>query len=265
MRGAALSGIAAEGLEGGSGIESRTLASLEWGWKEGRDPLTARDVLVVDEAGMVGSRQMERVLSVAQQAGAKVVLVGDPEQLQAIEAGAAFRALMERQGAAEIGTVRRQREGWQRDATRELATARTGTALGRYERAGMVQGHGTREEARAALVDGWAAERQAAPERSRVILAYTRADVAELNGLARERLRQAGELGPDQVVQTERGARAMASGDRLMFLRNERALGAGPGGQGGVAVKNGSLGHGAGGGGRGRAVDGAAGRSSRRR
>jgi len=242
VRGAALSGIAAEGLEGGSGIESRTLASLEWAWKDGRDALTARDVLVVDEAGMVGSRQMERVLTAAREAGAKVVLVGDPEQLQAIEAGAAFRALAERFGAAEIGAVRRQREDWQREATRELATARTGTALGRYERAGMVQGHGTREEARAALVDGWAAERAAAPERSQVILAYTRADVAELNGLARDRLRQAGELGPDQVVQTERGARAMASGDRLMFLRNERALGAGPGGRGGVAVKNGSLG-----------------------
>ena len=242
VRGAALSGIAAEGLEGGSGIESRTLASLEWGWTEGRDALTARDVLVVDEAGMVGSRQMERVLSHARQAGAKVVLVGDPEQLQAIEAGAAFRALAERHGAAEIGAVRRQREAWQREATRELATGRTGAALERYERAGMVRGHVTQEAARAALVAGWAAERRAAPEQSRVILAYTRADVAELNRLARDRLRQAGELEPDQAVQTERGERAMAAGDRLMFLRNERGLGAGPGGRGGVAVKNGSLG-----------------------
>ena len=244
VRGAALSGIAAEGLEAGSGISSRTLASLEWAWREGReaDRLTARDVLVVDEAGMVGSRQMERVLSAAREAGAKVVLVGDPEQLQAIEAGAAFRALSERHGAVEITEVRRHRVEWQRDATRELATARTADALGRYERAGMVQGHGTREEARAALVEGWAAERRAAPEQSRVILAYTRADVAELNRLARERLRQAGELGPDQAVQTEGGARAMATGDRLMFLRNERAIGAGPVGRGGVAVKNGSLG-----------------------
>ena len=242
VRGAALSGIAAEGLEAGSGIESRTLASLEWGWKEGRDALTARDVLVVDEAGMVGSRQMERVLSAAQQAGAKVVLVGDPEQLQAIEAGAAFRAIAERHGAAEIGQVRRQREGWQREATRELATARTEAALGRYEAAGMVQGHATQEAARAALVAGWAAERHQSPHQSQVMLAYTRADVAELNRLARERLRQAGTLGPEQGVQTERGERAMAAGDRLMFLRNERGLGAGLGRREGVAVKNGTLG-----------------------
>ena len=151
-------------------------------------------------------------------------------------------AIAERHGAAEIGEVRRQREAWQREATRELATGRTGAALGRYEAAGMVRGHATQGEARAALVAGWAAERQVAPEQSRVMLAYTRADVAALNLLARERLRAAGELGAEHQVGTERGVRGFAAGDRLMFLRNERGLGAGPGGRGGVAVKNGTLG-----------------------
>jgi Ti-type conjugative transfer relaxase TraA len=232
VRGAALSGIAAESLEAGSGIGSRTIASLEHGWAQGRDALTARDVLVIDEAGMIGSRQMERVLSAADAAGAKVVLVGDAEQLQAIEAGAAFRALTERHGAAEITEIRRQREDWQREATRELATGRTGAALDRYEAAGMVSPHETREAARSALVDGWDAVRQARPEASQVMLAHTRADVAELNQLARGRMRDAGALGEDQVIQTERGERTLAPGDRVMFLRNERSMG----------VKNGTLG-----------------------
>ena len=232
VRGAALSGIAAESLEGGSGIASRTIASLEHGWAQGRDVLTARDVLVIDEAGMICSRQMERVLSAADAAGAKVVLVGDAEQLQAIEAGAAFRALTERHGAAEITEIRRQRENWQREATRELATGRTGAALDRYEAAGMVRGYETREAARSALVDGWDSVRQARPEASQLMLAHTRADVAELNQLARGRMRDAGGLGADQVVQTERGSRSFAAGDRVMFLRNERSMG----------VKNGSLG-----------------------
>ena len=121
VRGVALSGIAAENLESGSGIASRTIASMEHGWGQGRDLLTSRDVLVIDEAGMVGTRQLERVLSHAADAGAKVVLVGDPQQLQSIEAGAAFRSIHERHGGAEIGEVRRQREDWQRDATRDLA------------------------------------------------------------------------------------------------------------------------------------------------
>lgn len=53
--------------------------------------LLSRDVLVIDEAGMVGTRQRERVLSHAADAGAKFVLVGDPQQLPSIKAGAAFR------------------------------------------------------------------------------------------------------------------------------------------------------------------------------
>ncbi len=243
VRGLALSGIAAEGLEKGAGIASRTIASLEYAWKAERDQLTSRDVLVIDEAGMIGSRQMERVLSAAGKAGAKVVLIGDPEQLQAIEAGASFRALAERHGAAEITTVRRQHEEWQRDATRELATGRTEQALERYAAAGMVLASETRAEARAALVAGWDAARRERPEESRVILAYTRDDVRDLNELARTQLRAAGELrAPDQVVQTERGARAFAAGDRIMFQRNERGLGGDGRGRDGVAVKNGTLG-----------------------
>ena len=243
VRGLALSGIAAEGLEKGAGIPSRTIASLDYAWKEGRDQLSSRDVLVVDEAGMIGSRQMERVLSVARTAGAKVVLIGDPEQLQAIEAGAAFRAVAERHGAAEITTIRRQHEAWQRDATRELATGRTEVALERYAAAGMVQAADTREGARAGLVAIWDAARRQRPEQSQVILAYTRDDVRDLNEKARAELRAAGELrSADQVVQTERGARAFATGDRIMFQKNERGLGGDGRGHGGVAVKNGTLG-----------------------
>ena len=232
VRGAALSGIAAEGLEAGSGIESRTLASLERAWARGFDLLERGDVLVMDEAGMVGSRQMERVLSVAREAGAKVVLVGDPEQLQAIEAGGAFRAVAERVGSVEITTVRRQREGWQQDATKELATGRTGEALGRYEAAGLVRGHETLEEARAGVVAGWDEARQAAPEDSQIMLAHRRVDVRALNEAAREIRRDAGELGEDVLVPTAQGERVFADGERVYFLRNDRELG----------VKNGTLG-----------------------
>jgi Ti-type conjugative transfer relaxase TraA len=232
VQGAALSGIAAENLEAGSGIQSRTLASLEHQWKQGRELLGANDVLVIDEAGMIGTRQMERVISEAEKRGAKVVLVGDPEQLQAIEAGAAFRSIAERHGAHELTHIRRQREDWQRDATRMLATERTSEAIASYDEHGNVHPADTREQARADLIEGWDADRKSAPNASRLILSHTNDEVQALNGLARERLRQAGGLGEDVTIRADRGARQFAPGDRIMFLRNERGLG----------VKNGSLG-----------------------
>jgi Ti-type conjugative transfer relaxase TraA len=231
VRGAALSGMAAESLEGGSGIPSRTLASLEHAWGRDRDSLDHRDVLVVDEAGLVGSRQLARVMANAQAAGAKVVMVGDAEQLQAIEAGAAFRALAERHGAYELTEVHRQEVDWQRDATRHLATGRTVRALAAYASAGSVHGHDDPDGARQAVVAGWWNAKTEAPGATQVMLAYTRDDVAALNGLARERMQGAGALGADHVVETTRGTRLFAEGERVVFLRNEREL----------SVKNGTL------------------------
>lgn len=232
VQGAALSGIAAENLEAGSGIASRTIASLEHQWAQDRELPSGGDVLVIDEAGMIGTRQMERVLAEAEKRGAKVVLVGDPEQLQAIEAGAAFRSIAERHGAYELTNVRRQREDWQRNATRWLATERTADAIAAYAERGAVYGAETREEARADLIDRWDRDRTNEPQASRIILTHTNDEVQALNGQARERMRAAAELGEDVAVGTGRGERRFAAGDRVLFLRNERSLG----------VKNGSFG-----------------------
>ena len=145
--------------------------------------------------------------------------------------GAAFRSVTERHGAAEITEIRRQREDWQKEATRELATGRTGEAIHAYDGKGMVHATDTREQARGELVDGWDRARQVEPGKSRIILTHTNAEVQSLNGEARDRLRASGDLGGDVTVKTERGERQFATGDRIMFLRNERGMG----------VKNGTL------------------------
>ena len=224
VRGLALSGIAAQNLEAGSGIASRTIASIEHGWRQGRDVPERGDVLVVDEAAMVGTRQLSRLIGRAEAAGAKLVLIGDPRQLQAIEAGAAFRALAERHGAIEINEVRRQQIGWQRLATQSLASGRTGDALHVYQQHGAVQEAPTREAARGALIIGWERDRLAEPGRSRIILSHTHEEVSALNDLARTTLRAGGELGDDIAIAATRGNRHFARGDRMLFLRNEHGL-----------------------------------------
>src|SRR6185312_4600713 len=133
-------------------IRSRTLASLERSWERGKDALNSRTVLVIDEAGMVGSRQLSRVLAEADRAGAKVVLVGDPEQLQPIGPGAAFRAVAECTGFVELGEVRRQREAWQRDASVDFARHRTVQGLEAHAERGGVRFADDVDAARKAIV-----------------------------------------------------------------------------------------------------------------
>src|SRR5260364_207213 len=106
---------------------------------KGYEPLSARDVLVIDEAGMIGSRQLSRVLEATQEAGAKVVLIGDARQLQPIEAGAAFRAIAEQVGMAEIHAVRRQREAWAQRASQAFARGDVKQGLAAYAQRGHVQ------------------------------------------------------------------------------------------------------------------------------
>jgi Ti-type conjugative transfer relaxase TraA len=232
VKGGALAGIAAENLENASGITARTLASWERSWDKGYDQLGKRDIFVVDEAGLVGTRQLARMLEHVEKAGAKLVLVGDPEQLQAIEAGAAFRGIAAQVGMVELSEVWRQKLDWQKDATRQMAAGRTTEALKAYRHHGSIQAASTRDEARRALLAAWQKDRHENPAESRIMLAYTRADVRLLNEQARSLRRAAGEIGKGEDIQTERGAREFAPGDRLFFLKNERSL----------RVKNGSLG-----------------------
>ncbi len=215
--GAALAGKAAEGLAAEAGIEASTLASYEASWQRGFDELSSQDVLLIDEAGMVDVRQMGRVLEHARARGAKVVLVGDPDQLKAIGAGDAFRGLIERHGAARVDTIRRQADAWQRTASEHVADGRLAPALSAYRERGGIQWHTRRDEAKDALVMAYFEDRYLAPDQSSLILAYRNADVRNLNDRIRELRRGAGELGPSVRV----NAREFSVGDRVLFLRND--------------------------------------------
>jgi len=231
VHGAALAGKAAEGLEEASGIRSRTMASLELAWKNGADPIKKGDVLVVDEAGMIGTRQMARLVTKMHEIGAKLVLVGDPDQLQPIEAGTPFRDLVAKHGAARLTEIHRQRVAWQRTASKALAAGNIADAVQSYRDHGAVQDMQAREAAIEALVETYAMDVLSdGPAQSRLALAHRRKDVHALNQGIRAALRETAYN--DVLLRTETGDRAFCPGDRIVFGKNERDLG----------VKNGMLG-----------------------
>ena len=229
--GGALAGKAAEGLEKEAGIQSRTLASWELRWNRGRDVLDDKTVFVMDEAGMVASKQMAGFVDAVVRAGAKIVLVGDPEQLQPIEAGAAFRAIVDRIGYAELETIYRQREDWMRKASLDLARGNVENALTAYDVNTRITGTRLKAEAVERLIADWNNDYD--QTKTTLILAHLRRDVRMLNVMAREKLVERGIVGEGHVFKTADGVRQFDAGDQIVFLKNEGSLG----------VKNGMIAH----------------------
>lgn len=231
--GAALAGKAVEALNSSSGIRSRTIAAWELAWKNDYDLLQKGDVLVLDEAGMVSSQQMARLLKRVEDAGAKAVLVGDAMQLQPIQAGASFRAIIERIGFAELVGVRRQRHEWAREASRLFARGNVEEALKAYSAHGHLLESDTRNDAVQRIVSDWASARLEVIAKAQVegrklrgdelmVLAHTNSDVRRLNDAIRAILLQQDALGEGRSFRTERGIREFSEGDRIIFLENAR-------------------------------------------
>jgi conjugative relaxase-like TrwC/TraI family protein len=215
--GCSLAARAAVRLEDSTGIASCTLDRLLGQLQRSELVLGDRDVVIVDEAAMVGTRKLHELFNHAERASAKVVLVGDPRQLPEIEAGGAFRALERTLGGPVLATNRRQDQPWERAALVWLRAGDTDSALDLYRAHGRIHEH---DNARTVMVDDWLHARAVGD--NIVMLAPTVAAVEDLNRRARTELQAVGALGPDQV---ELGSRRFSAGDEVLALRNAYDLG----------------------------------------
>jgi conjugative relaxase-like TrwC/TraI family protein len=196
--GVALTRSAAGELEAKSGIRSNSVAGFlaeqsAWGAELVWAP-PAGGVLVVDEAAMLGTRQLDALHRIVVERGnGKLVLVGDDMQLPEIDAGGAFRALARRGEAIELSQVRRQRDPLDRETLELIRSARGAEALTSYaasERITVAEGA---EEVRNALVADW--WRAFSSGEDAVMIARRRVDVRDLNDRARQVMGAAGRLG----------------------------------------------------------------------
>jgi|GEM_PF-1734605 len=228
VSGIALAGIAAEGLSREAGIPSRTIESFKWALENKKLVLTEKDVLVMDEAGMTDLHSMLTVLKAVQAAKAKVVLVGDTEQLQPVGPGAIFRAILELLPAATLKTVYRQKVEWQREASVLMSQGDITEGIERYAKRGHVHFAEDAEGAMVQLVAHWQKLRLEKPESSvgdYLVLAFKNEEVDALNQKLRETRIAAGEIAPGYKVYSKAGVIEIAKDDRLLFLKNDSRFG----------------------------------------
>ncbi len=182
-----------------------------------RRPLPERSVVLLDEAGMAPTRGTERLLAAAQQAGAKVIAIGDSGQLPSVQAGGWMREIGQRVGAHRLTQVMRQRDVDERRALAHLHDGRPGNYLAWAEKNERVVVH-TDEGAIAAALEDWTRAVGEHGLAQSVLIARDNDTRAALNTAAREHVRTQGQLGDD----VDYGPVTVAVGDRIICRRNDR-------------------------------------------
>ena len=193
--------------------------------RNGRDRWTPRTVVIVDEAAMLDTDILDRVMLAADRAGARLLLVGDDRQLQSVQRGGLFAPVAALAGSMELRRVQRQKTAWQREASEAFAAGDIASAIGAYADHDCLAWSGTLDESRAALVAAWAEASARDPGASRFIYASTNAEVKRLNAEARAIRVERGEVGAGIAFRTARGAVHAAAGDRIQFHDTDRRAG----------------------------------------
>jgi hypothetical protein len=204
----------------------------------GDEVLTDRTLLLVDEAGMVTTRDMQRLLAHADKAlvtdrsspdfgkpvaKARVCLLGDSKQFLPIGQGSPYDLLARKVGSSDLTKIVRQRADYMREASQELARGSVEKGLRAYDDRGAVTWADGRTAAFDRLVADWRGHVADRPDDTRIVLAARNADVADLNTRLRAAWDDAGMLhGPEAVIMTTKrdgsvSPLALRAGDRVIF------------------------------------------------
>ena len=218
--GTALAARTKKQLQTTTGIKSHTTARLLADLESGRTELTTNSVLVIDEAGIVGTRQTAALIAEVDRVGAKAILVGDPKQLPEIDAGGLFAAIAKRVEVQELTKNYRLNNPIELAAARSLRAGDADQALEHIHRAGSLVLADRRPDLVETLVADWhESHRDGAVA---MMLAPTRMDAADLNDQARQVLKDAGQLGEDLVAI---GDTVFAEGDVVVGHKNNYRAG----------------------------------------
>ncbi|MCF9446154.1 MobF family relaxase [Vibrio parahaemolyticus] len=238
VRGVCIAKIAANNLQKETGIQSQTIAKLITDIEAKRKPLTNVDVLVIDEAGQVGTKQMYNLFVQAEKENTKVILVGEDKQLQAIEHGGVLKYLSKSNiiGTSRIETIRRQSEQWARNVVAMLRDGHTLSALQQLHQRNMLHFSESRQESIAQFFEQW--KKNTSENKKVVVLAQKWDDVLSISSKIRTYYQSMGAVDNQDIkfnvsVSGKHMILPFSVGEYIRFSKNDYKLG----------VSNGTFGH----------------------
>lgn len=181
--------------------------------------LRTNQLLILDEASLAATRDLDILAAHAVDAGAKILLVGDPAQLSAVGAGGAFAMLVrDRPDSPELTTVQRFTQPWERDASLRLRAGDTSVIADYLERGRISDGD--RDDMVEALYQAWRVDTVSGVDS--LMIAADNDTVHELNTRAQEALTHAGQVSTQRIRAAD--GYTVGVGDHVITRRNDRTL-----------------------------------------
>jgi len=220
VRGLALSGIVADNLAKDSGIShSSTIASFLNQYEKGREIITDKTVFVIDEASLVSTDEYKQITDIAQDKGAKLISVGDNQQLQAIRAGGAYRGIYEKTNNYTLENIRRQNKFEDKQASLDLSNGEIYRGLKNYEDKEVINYHWDKKALTNSILGSYLDDIK--NDKSSVILAHKKAVVHEINEVVSAKLHKEKALGKTWL---RVNGVTYRENERFVFLRNDYSL-----------------------------------------
>ncbi|THI92802.1 conjugal transfer protein [Nocardioides sp.] len=218
--GLAPSATAAQALADDLGIACDNTAKWLHEYDHGRTDLRAGQLVIIDEATLAGTTTLDRISGIAEGAGAKVLLVGDPYQLQSVEAGGAFALLVDwRSDVPELTDIHRFVNDWEKHASLALRRGEV-EVISTYVRQKRIRA-GLAEEMLDRAYEAWRADCSAG--KASVLVTESSHAVRSLNERARaERLLLDGAVDGRELPLADGNSASV--GDVVITRRNARTL-----------------------------------------
>ena len=227
--GIAVSGSTAQRLgQDSPALAGRTLTldALVTRAQQGRLGIDARTTVFFDEAGMADTSRLDRLTQVVDRAGAKLVAIGDGEQLPSIGAGGMFDRLTEIAPNAALSNVRRTLDPAEQRAWADLRAGRSDWAMAHYLRRGRLHMADTRDQAVEHAVQDWATLTETIPIGEVALISdASNLEINRLNARAQHYRAERGELG-DIEVQVPGVHYGIRAGDRVAMIDQHHQPGA---------------------------------------
>jgi len=228
VHGIALQAITARAISDDCNIPSSTIASFLARYESGNFEINNKTVLILDEAGMVGSRDMQKLLMIVEKHDAQIKLVGDSYQLSAVSAGSAFAHIqdnLDKKNIASLEDIQRQKYAKESEkmieASKLLSKHEVDKALDIYKTINAVNEYESHDLALAKTIKSWSED----SSKNKLMLAHSNNDVNELNRMARNVLIKNGQLSATgNHVKTAFGDIEITVGEKIVFKQNDSKL-----------------------------------------